>query len=164
MLGAFALVRFPLVHFHHPRNYRSSLASSGIIICIKPRSRNLLLLGYLTLFTMGLNHSSEAQSLPHPELQIQRQRLRAILQAIPLFGSGIVKPPIIDASIDSSGDEEKQSQDSVYGLRSLRDAVRRDLDVLEKVSNSPLIGPACWLSKGIHYYIMLIRIYLVVSQ
>ncbi|CAL1709890.1 unnamed protein product [Somion occarium] len=86
---------------------------------------------------MGLNHSSEAQSLPHPELQIQRQRLRAILQAIPLFGSGIVKPPIIDASIDSSGDEEKQSQDSVYGLRSLRDAVRRDLDVLEKFLNEP---------------------------
>lgn len=73
-----------------------------------------------------------SNDLPHPELQVQRQKLRSILQTIPSFGSGVVKPPVIDASLDSR--EEKPNQDTIPGLRMLRDAVRRDLDVLDKVS------------------------------
>lgn len=65
---------------------------------------------------------------------MQRQKLRSILLTIPSFGSGIVKPPVIDASLDVAQEEEKPNQDTIPGLRALRDAVRQDLDVLEKVS------------------------------
>ena len=75
-----------------------------------------------------------ADSLPHPELQAQREKLRSILQTIPSFGSGIVKPPVIDASFEGSRDEEKPHHETIPGLRALRDAVKRDLDVLDKVS------------------------------
>ena len=75
-----------------------------------------------------------ADNLPHPELQAQREKLRSILQTIPSFGSGIVKPPVIDASFEGSRDEEKPHHETIPGLRALRDAVKRDLDVLDKVS------------------------------
>lgn len=75
----------------------------------------------------------------HPELQNLRRQLREIYDAMATFGSAqlAAKPPILDSSIDPSrdGSEEFHShQDAVHGLRALRDAVRRDLDVLEKVS------------------------------
>lgn len=78
-------------------------------------------------------------ALPHPELHDLRDRLREIYTAMATFGSAhlSVRPPILDSSIDLSGDtndEFHSHQDAVHGLRALRDAVRRDLDVLEKVS------------------------------
>ena len=78
---------------------------------------------------------------PHPELQDLRQRLRDIHAAMATFGSAqlAARPPILDLSMDLSGDASEEfhsHQDAVQGLRVLRDAVRRDLDVLEKVSSS----------------------------
>ena len=45
-----------------------------------------------------------------------------------------MKPPVIDASFEGSRDEEKPYHETIPGLRALRDAVKRDLDVLDKVS------------------------------
>ncbi|OJT04165.1 hypothetical protein TRAPUB_5117 [Trametes pubescens] len=63
------------------------------------------------------------------------------------FGSATLaaKPPILDSSIDLDGqsnDEFHSHQDAVHGLRGLRDSVKRDLDVLEKVSEEqgPIVG------------------------
>ena len=78
---------------------------------------------------------------PHPELQDLRGRLRDIYVAMATFGSAqlAAKPPILDLSMDLSGDSSEEfhsRQDAIQGLRALRDAVRRDLDVLDKVSSS----------------------------
>ncbi len=74
----------------------------------------------------------------HPELHDLRSQLREIYHAMATFGSTqlAAKPPILDSSIDLSRESEEfhSHQDAVHGLRALRDAVRRDLDVLEKVS------------------------------
>ena len=76
----------------------------------------------------------------HPELQSLRRQLREIYEAIATFGSTqlAVKPPILESSIDPNGgdvnEEFHSHQDAVHGLRALRDSIRRDLDILEKVS------------------------------
>lgn len=72
---------------------------------------------------------------PHPGLQTLRRTLHNVLESIATFGPSVAKPPIIDASIAISGDpsDETQHKDAVHGLRALRDAVRRDLENIEKV-------------------------------
>ncbi|OBZ76717.1 hypothetical protein A0H81_03223 [Grifola frondosa] len=78
----------------------------------------------------------------HPELQTLRTQLRDIYGAMSSYEPSIAKPPILDSSIDLSGDVNEDAhnrQESVQGLRALRDSVRRDLDVLEKF----LADPAC---------------------
>ncbi|KAI0074939.1 hypothetical protein K474DRAFT_1600700 [Panus rudis PR-1116 ss-1] len=92
---------------------------------------------------------------PHPDLQSQREKLRSILQAIPTFEPGIVDPPIIDASLDSrtAGEDEPQRKEAVHGLRHLRDAVRRDLDVLDKFLNDPACADLPALSTNAPYLI-----------
>ncbi len=83
----------------------------------------------------------------HPELRSLRDELRGIYSAMADFGSATLaaKPPILDSSIDLDGqsnDEFHSHQDAVHGLRGLRDSVKRDLDVLEKVSEEqgPIVG------------------------
>lgn len=75
------------------------------------------------------------EEVPHPDLQRLRSELREIYIAMATFGSSqlAAKPPILDLSGDSNN-EFHSHQDAVHGLRALKDAVRRDLDVLEKVS------------------------------
>ena len=85
----------------------------------------------------------EMVAMPHPELHDLRKQLRQIYASIAVFGTAqfSVKPPILDSSIDLSGGETNEEfhshQDAVHGLRALRDAVKRDLDVLEKVRVRP---------------------------
>ncbi|KAM5545929.1 hypothetical protein V8D89_000055 [Ganoderma adspersum] len=95
---------------------------------------------------------------PHPELQDLRGRLRDIYAAMATFGSAQLsaKPPILDLSMDLSGDANEEfhsHQDAVQGLRALRDAVRRDLDVLEKFLNDPACATAPPLSTNAPYLI-----------
>ncbi|KAI0717893.1 hypothetical protein C8T65DRAFT_707031 [Cerioporus squamosus] len=95
---------------------------------------------------------------PHPELHNLRSQLREIYNAMATFGSAqlAAKPPILDSSIDLSrdGSEEFHShQDAVHGLRALRDAVRRDLDVLEKFLNDPECASTPALSTNAPYLI-----------
>lgn len=73
---------------------------------------------------------------PHPDLQILRTKLNDILRSISAFGPGTSRPPVIDASVELTGeatDDITTQQEALLGLRALRDAVQRDLDVLEKV-------------------------------
>ena len=72
---------------------------------------------------------------PHPELQRLRQKLHSTLESIAAFAPSVARPPIIDASLTANGEpsDENQHQDAVHGLRALRDAVRRDLENIEKV-------------------------------
>ncbi|KAI0943763.1 hypothetical protein AcW1_002848 [Taiwanofungus camphoratus] len=77
-----------------------------------------------------------ASGAPHPELQKLRLQLREIHDAMANFGPVTVKPPILDSSFDLNGAPEIHErclqQESVPGLRALRDTVGRDLGVLEK--------------------------------
>lgn len=77
----------------------------------------------------------------HAELYILQAKLRDILKSVSSFRPSIARPPIIDSSFDISGnpDEDIQHQDAVKGLRSFRDSVKRDLDVLEKVRRCVLM-------------------------
>ncbi|KAI0372466.1 hypothetical protein BV20DRAFT_991363 [Pilatotrama ljubarskyi] len=80
--------------------------------------------------------------IAHSELHTLRDQLREILKAMADFGTArlAAKPPILDSSIDLGGESKEEfhsHQDTVHGLRALRDAVKRDLDVLEKFLNDP---------------------------
>ena len=72
----------------------------------------------------------------HPELRHLRDQLRAILGDMVDFGPAIIEPPVLDSSFEANkgATEDAANRESVPGLRSLRDSVQRDLDVLEKVS------------------------------
>ncbi|KZT64323.1 hypothetical protein DAEQUDRAFT_678767 [Daedalea quercina L-15889] len=78
----------------------------------------------------------------HPELYQLRDQLRAILRDVADFGPTISKPPVLDSSFhtaqhDKDKTEDAASHESVPGLRLLRDAVKRDADVLEKFLADP---------------------------
>ena len=75
-------------------------------------------------------------ALPHPDLRRLRTKLNDILGSISTFGPGLSRPPVIDASVEVSveaADDITTHQEALPGLRALRDAIKRDLDVLEKV-------------------------------
>lgn len=73
---------------------------------------------------------------PHAELYVLREKLQDILQSVSSFAPSVPRPPIIDSSFDLAGDpaENAPRQDAVKGLRALKDSVKRDLGVLDKVS------------------------------
>lgn len=79
--------------------------------------------------------SSPRTELPHPELHRLRTQLQEMLESMSKFVPAMPKPPIIDSSFDLSGHagEDVQRRDAIRGMRSLKDTVKRDLDVLEKV-------------------------------
>lgn len=55
-------------------------------------------------------------------------QLRAILQSIPILESQGYRPPIID------GEGYSQNGDPIIGLRIFKDAVSREVEILEQVS------------------------------
>lgn len=73
----------------------------------------------------------------HHDLHTLRSRIQEIHTAIVNFEPMTTKPPILDSSVDSGADSNEDCQwlqpENVPGLRTLRDAVKKDLDVLEKV-------------------------------
>ncbi|OCH94600.1 hypothetical protein OBBRIDRAFT_831652 [Obba rivulosa] len=78
----------------------------------------------------------------HPELQALQQQLRAILADMRSFAPSIPKPPILDTSIrlvSTSHTPSEPQSEGMPGLRALRDAVQRDLSVL----NEFLADPHC---------------------
>ena len=74
-------------------------------------------------------------ALPHLELQSLRRQLHNMLSSISNFGPTLPKPPVIDSSSDLTGQsaDAVQRREPVRGMRTLKDSVKRDLDVLEKV-------------------------------
>ncbi|EJF56476.1 hypothetical protein BD309DRAFT_896721 [Dichomitus squalens] len=94
----------------------------------------------------------------HPELQGLRTQLRQIHAAMVAFGTAPLsaKPPILDSSIDLNGETNEEfhsHRDAVHGLRALRDAVKRDLDVLEKFLDDSACATAPSLSTNAPYLI-----------
>ena len=77
-----------------------------------------------------------ADSASHPALRNLRTLLHSVHEAISNHQPH--KPPILDSSIDvatSEGDEDGQwtQLEHIAGLKKLRDSVKIDLDVLDKV-------------------------------
>lgn len=70
------------------------------------------------------------QNDAHPELHALRSHLQHILEDMSRYAPVIFKPPILDSSYDSA---KESGQESVPGIRALRDAIKQDLEVLEKV-------------------------------
>jgi hypothetical protein len=73
----------------------------------------------------------------HPELWLLRIRLQKIHDSISHFQPLTAKPPILDSSVDVGGESNDDSQwlqqEHIPGLKKLRDTIKIDLDLLEKV-------------------------------
>lgn len=73
----------------------------------------------------------------HSDLQQLNGRLQQIHEAISNFQPLSDRPPILDSSLDVSTDAGEDSQwlqqEHIPGLKNLRDNVKIDLDVLQKV-------------------------------
>ena len=79
-------------------------------------------------------------SSAHPALRQLRIQLQNIHDAISNFQPLTTKPPILDSSLDIGADSSEEAhwlqQEHIPGLKKLRDSVKVDLDVLEKVGFS----------------------------
>jgi hypothetical protein len=75
--------------------------------------------------------------IAHPDLQCIRSRLLQILDDISNFKPLTARPPILDSSCDSTSEnnEEDQwlNQENIPGLKKLKENIKLDLGVLEKV-------------------------------
>jgi len=73
----------------------------------------------------------------HPDLQSIRSHLLQIHGAISDFKPLTARPPILDSSYDSMSEnsEENQwlNQENVPGLKKLKENIKLDLGILEKV-------------------------------
>lgn len=82
------------------------------------------------------NMDKLSTDLPHPTLQQLRVRLQNIYDAISNYQPAAARPPVLDSSLDVGTDTEDAQwlqQENIQGLKKLRDSIKIDLDVLEKV-------------------------------
>ncbi|KAI0649955.1 hypothetical protein C8Q79DRAFT_900550 [Trametes meyenii] len=94
----------------------------------------------------------------HPDLHHLLDELREIYTAMADFGSAklAAKPPILDSSMSLGGDSQEEfhsHQDAVQGLRALREAVKRDMDALDKFLSDPECSSKPPLSTNAPYLI-----------
>lgn len=80
----------------------------------------------------------------HPELRQLRTKLQEIYAASAHLHPLSLKPPILDSSVvianEPSEDSPWTQQEQVPGLRQLRESIRLDLDVLDKVGRAILLN------------------------
>ncbi|KAG6860710.1 hypothetical protein C0995_008295 [Termitomyces sp. Mi166 len=78
-------------------------------------------------------------STSHVALQYLRVKLKNIHESISSYQPSADRPPILNSSLDTTGDEDGQwlQQDNVQGLKKLKDSVKIDLNVLEKFLDDP---------------------------
>lgn len=76
----------------------------------------------------------------HPELRQLRKTLQEIYTASAHFRPLSLKPPILDSSVETSNESSDDSpwihNEQIPGLRQLRDTIRLDLEVLDKVGRN----------------------------
>jgi hypothetical protein len=72
---------------------------------------------------------------PHEELYVLRDCLRSISAGLDSYEPDTQQMPIIDSSAET-GEGTAQTREILPGLRFLREEVRRDLQVLQKVYTS----------------------------
>ena len=79
--------------------------------------------------------------IAHPDLQSIRSHLFQIYDAISNFRPLTARPPILDSSYDSTNEnsEENQwlNQENIPGLKKLKEDIKLDLGVLDKVIPPP---------------------------
>ncbi|KAG6835271.1 hypothetical protein H0H93_003238 [Arthromyces matolae] len=75
----------------------------------------------------------------HPALQQLLVQLRNIHESISSYRPSNDRPPILDSSLDTTGDEDGLwlRQDGIHGLKKLKESIKIDLDVLEKFLEDP---------------------------
>ncbi|KAJ6591083.1 hypothetical protein DFH09DRAFT_975401 [Mycena vulgaris] len=79
----------------------------------------------------------------HPELHLLKSTLRSIHESLADFRPLAARPPILDSSSesslngDSANDAQWLQQENIPGLKQLRDALKIDLDVLERFLDDP---------------------------
>lgn len=76
--------------------------------------------------------------MAHPELQSLLIRLQKIHESLYNFKPLAARPLILDSSLEAGGqdatdDGQWLQQENIPGLKKLRESVKLDLDVLEKV-------------------------------
>lgn len=86
----------------------------------------------------------------HPTLRILRTRLQAIHDSISHFQPPTRRPPIHDSSLDLN-DTQWLQQDYIPGLRKLKDTIKIDLDVLDKVRDHPCARIVSFLTLPCHF-------------
>jgi hypothetical protein len=81
------------------------------------------------------NTNREQGQGPHPELWDIRRRLERIHDTLCSFSLPEIQHPILDSSVDLTGNDKDQwtQQQEISGLRKLRETVKVDLNVLQKV-------------------------------
>lgn len=70
----------------------------------------------------------------HPELRDLRVHLRSIHESIAHFQPPAKRPPILDSSLEVAEDTHWLQYDNIPGLKKLKESIKIDLDVLDKVS------------------------------
>jgi hypothetical protein len=81
-----------------------------------------------------IENSGSVIGAGHPELRSLRADLLNTLAGITAYQHPVSKPPILDSSFDTAVDDV-QHVNAVSGLRALKDSVRRELEVLNKVDS-----------------------------
>lgn len=80
----------------------------------------------------------------HPELRELRLKLQEIYATSAHFRPLSLKPPILDSSIEKGDESSEESpwthQEQIPGLRQLRESIRLDLDVLDKVGGPNILN------------------------
>lgn len=69
----------------------------------------------------------------HPDLRNLRIHLRSIHDSITHFQPPAKKPPILDSSLEVAEDTHWLQYDNIPGLKKLKESIKIDLDVLDKV-------------------------------
>lgn len=90
----------------------------------------------------------------HSDLQRLNVRLQQIHEAISNFQPLTERPPILDSSLDVNTDAGEDSQwlqqEHIQGLKNLRDNIKIDLDVLQKVL--ALFGPKIYPQSHLEFF------------
>ena len=93
--------------------------------------------------TKDFRHSTTMSSTSdsHPELRQLRKQLQWIHDSIIHFQPPVKKPPILDSALEviqnPSEDTHWLHHENIPGLKKLRETIRVDLDILEKVGDCP---------------------------
>jgi len=93
----------------------------------------------------------DVENRRHPHLDALRVQLQHIHASISHLQPLLPTPPILDASVNihcenlaqNTSDSSWLQPEIVPGLKDLRDAVKRDLDALEKVSSTNVPQKLC---------------------
>ncbi|KAA1474378.1 hypothetical protein DENSPDRAFT_781724 [Dentipellis sp. KUC8613] len=80
---------------------------------------------------------SQADPSIHPQLQKQLNDLQNVAESIAVYEPYVPKPPILDASIDAEDEDAHNRGDTLPGLRTLSESIKRDIELIQKFLKNP---------------------------